>query len=147
MLKIKRTVAQLFQLESELLGLVDPQTGQRFTLGLLGQPLTLVTKHYLIELKDEVGKITKNINDLKNEQVKLKGEFDEAKQTHIVPEFLDEELTVPNPVYEELVGEFNVLMAEEKEIECNKFKLEEFNITTEEVYPVFDGILREIRKA
>lgn len=139
-----------YQLESELNGVVNQQTGEKITEGLLNQKLKLPIKYRLHDLAKKVAAEKASVEALKEELIKKHGEADESGNVSI-PMFIDivkdEEGNITsaknNPVYLEFQKEFESLLAEEKEIEHYPFTLEQFeSVESADNYPVFFKLIK-----
>jgi hypothetical protein len=138
--KVKLTLSDILGLDIELSGFVNQESGEQMIKGLLAQDLSLVTKFKLSELRDTIAPHKKNIEDLKNEIIKSKGEEKDGAVS--IPIMKDDKF---NPVFLEFQQEYNTLLAEEKEIEVPNLKIEDFNISTIENYYVFFKLLKEAK--
>lgn len=139
--KVKLTLSDILSLDIELSGFVNPETKETVFKGLLAQDLSLVTKFKLSELRDTIAPHKKNVEDLKNEIIKSKGEEKDGAVS--IPIMKDDKL---NPLFIEFQEEYNKLLAEEKKIEVPNFNINDFNITTTESYDVFFKILKDSKK-
>jgi hypothetical protein len=154
--KIKLKLIDFYNLDVELNGLVNQQTGEKISQGLLGEKLPLVTKYWLSDLHKKVSAEKTIIDQLKNDLIKKYGTLDEATGNISIPMVIDEldkkgkpimvkaedgtEVTKRklNPTFQEFEKEFNELLQTEKEIEYQAFKLEEFkNVEASENYTIF----------
>ena len=134
-----------YNLDSELNGIVNQQTGEKISSGLLAEKLKLTTKYWLTELSKKVAAEKAIVETLKEELIKKHGETDETGNISI-PMYInitkDEEGNIVsgenNPKFIEFQNEFNELLQEEKELEYKTVKLNELeNIESEGNYPVF----------
>lgn len=136
---------EFYSLHAELNGLVNNQTGEVISKGLLGEKLKLSTKYWITEMAKKVAEEREAIEKLKEEMIKKYGEEDENGGISI-PRFINIEkneegqITAAdiNPKFVEFEKEFNTLLQEEKSFEHKEFKLADFeNIETEGVYTIF----------
>jgi hypothetical protein len=143
--KISLKLYEFYNLDSELNGFVDPQTGKRKSQGLLNAKLKLTTKYWLTELSKKITIEVVTIEALKDELVKKYGEVDEQNNISI-PMYInivkDEEGNVVsgdnNPNFLEFQTEFNTLLQEEKQLEYKPIQLSELeNIESNGNYPTF----------
>jgi len=133
---------ELLQLEAELSGVVNQQTGERALEGLLSQKLSLTTKYWLNGLVETLLAEKKTIDSLRDELIKKHGEADADGNIGIAMYIptgdTDSEgnpITQPNPKYFEFSNEYNTLLNESKEIKVPQIKLSELEkIETEENY-------------
>jgi hypothetical protein len=136
-MKVKLTLGEILNLDIELSGYVNPENGEQILSGLLSQKLSLITKFKLTELRDLIAPLKKNVEDLKNDMIKSKGE--EKDGTVSIPMMIDE---VVNPVFIEFQEEYSKLLSEEKELEISELKIEDFDIVTNESYNTFFKIIK-----
>jgi hypothetical protein len=136
-------LAEYYQLEAELNGVTNNQTGEKVLNGLLSQKLTLSTKYWLTDLAKRVKEQTEACEALKNELIKKYGEEKDG-QIQIsfnVKNEADED--VPNPKFLEFQNEYQNLLNEERELEYKELKLSDLgSIETEEVYSMFFSLLK-----
>ena len=136
-MKVKLTLGEILNLDIELSGYVNPENGEQVLSGLLSQKLSLITKFKLTELRDLIAPLKKNVEELKNDIIKSKGE--EKDGTVSIPMMIDE---VVNPVFIEFQEEYTKLLSEEKELEIPELKIEDFDIVTNESYNTFFRIIK-----
>jgi hypothetical protein len=136
-MKVKLTLGEILNLDIELSGYVNPENGEQILNGLFSQELSLVTKFKLSELRDLIAPLKKNVEELKNDIIKSKGEEKDGSVS--IPMMIDE---VVNPVFLEFQEEYTKLLSEEKELEISEFKIEDFDIVTNESYNTFFKIIK-----
>jgi hypothetical protein len=136
-MKVKLALGEILDLDIELSGFVNPENGEKILNGLLSQQLSLVTKFKLSELRDLIAPLKKNVEDLKNEIIKSKGEEKDGGIS--IPMMIDD---VVNPVFIEFQEEYSKLLSEEKELEVYEFKIKDFDIVTNESYNTFFKIIK-----
>jgi len=143
--KISLKLYEFYNLDSELSGVVNQQTGEKISSGLLAEKLKLTTKYWLTELSKKVAAEKAVVETLKEELIKKHGETDETGNISI-PMYInivkDENDNIVsgenNPKFIEFQNEFNELLQEEKELEYKTVKLSELeNIESDGNYPVF----------
>lgn len=143
--KISLKLYEFYNLDSELNGVMNQQTGEKISAGLLAEKLKLTTKYWLTELSKKVAAEKATVESLKEDLIKKHGESDETGNISI-PMYIDivkdEEGNIVdgknNPKFIEFQNEFNALLQEEKELEYKTVKLNELeNIESEGNYPVF----------
>jgi len=143
--KISLKLFEFYNLDSELNGVVNQQTGEKVSNGLLAEKLKLTTKYWLTELAKKVAAEKNAVESLKEELIKKHGEADEngnigiQMYTDVVK---DEDGNIvegkPNPKFIEFQNEFNTLLQEEKELEYKPVNLNELeSIETEGNYSTF----------
>jgi hypothetical protein len=138
-------LGQILQLETEVNGVVNTQTGEIVSKGLLKEVLKFKTKYWLMQLSDDLVEEKKKIEAVRDQLVKELGEEDETGAISLpvfINEVKDEEDKVVsrdvNPKFLDFQEKFNELLAETKEISHGKFLLEDFEaVESAEVYPVF----------
>ena len=141
---------EYYSLEAELNGVVNQQTGQVVSKGLLGEKIKLTTKYWLTDLAKKAVAEKEAIEKIKEELIKKHGEADEQGGISI-PMYINivtnEEGQVVsrevNPKYVEFQNEFNALLEEEREVEHNAFKLEDFeSVESDGNYQVFFKLIK-----
>ena len=136
-MKVKLTLGEILNLDIELSGYVNPENGEQVLSGLLSQKLSLITKFKLSELRDLIAPLKKNVEDLKNDMIKSRGEEKDGLVS--IPMIIDD---VMNPVFLEFQEEYTKLLSEEKELEISELKIEDFDIVTNESYNTFFKIIK-----
>lgn len=133
MAKITLKLGQILQLESEINGFVNPQTGKEVLLGFRKHKLPLKTKYWLSELGDRLSAERKSVETLRDDIIQKHGE-DDGKggiQIGVFIEQKDESDKVIsrelNPKYVEFQNEFNALLSEDKEIEYTPLTMEDLD--------------------
>ena len=141
---------EIYSLHAELNGLVNQQTGEVISKGLLGEKLKLSIKYWITELAKKVAEEREAVEKLKEEMIKKYGEEDENGGIGI-PRLINivknEEGQITsadiNPKFTEFETEFNALLQEEKSLEHKEFKLADLeNIETEGVYTTFFKLVK-----
>jgi len=148
--KISLKLYEFYNLDSELNGVMNQQTGEKISAGLLAEKLKLTTKYWLTELSKKVAAEKATVESLKEELIKKHGETDETGNISI-PMYIDivkdEEGNIVdgknNPKFIEFQNEFNALLQEEKELEYKPVSINELeNIESEGNYPVFFKLVK-----
>jgi hypothetical protein len=143
--KISLKLFEFYNLDSELNGIIDQQTGDKKSQGLLAEKLKLTTKYWLTELSKKVATEKTSVETLKEDLIKKHGEADETGNISI-PMYInivkDENDNIvggeANPKFIEFQNEFNALLQEEKELEYKPVALAELeNIESDGNYPTF----------
>ena len=141
---------EYYTLEAELNGVVNQQTGQVVSKGLLGEKIKLTTKYWLTDLAKKAVAEKEAVEKIKEELIKKHGEADEQGGISI-PMYInivtDEEGQIVsrevNPKFVEFQNEFNTLLEEEKELEHSTFKLEEFDsVESDANYQIFFKLIK-----
>jgi hypothetical protein len=136
---------EFYQLEAELNGVTNQQTGEVLAKGLLSERVKLTTKYWLTDLVKKITAEKESIDKLREELVKKYG-VEENGGISIpiyINEVIDDETKEVvsrevNPNFVSFQNDFNSLLQEERELEYHPFKLEEFeNVETDGVYVTF----------
>jgi len=143
--KISLKLFEFYNLDSELNGVVNQQTGEKVSEGLLSEKLKLTTKYWLTELSKKVLAEKTSVESLKEDLIKKHGEADENGNIGIqmyIDVVKDENGNIvegkPNPKFIEFQNDFNTLLQEEKELEYKPVNLSELeNIESNGNYPTF----------
>jgi hypothetical protein len=143
--KVTLKLQEFYQLNSELNGFVNQQTGETVSPGLLTERVKLTTKYWLADLAKKIIAEKESIDKLREELVKKYG-VEENGSVSIpiyINEVIDDETKEVvsreiNPNFVSFQNDFNSLLQEERELEYHPFKLEEFeNVETDGVYVTF----------
>ena len=146
--KISLKLFEFYNLDAELNGLTNQQTGEKIASGLVQEKLSLVTKYWLSELAKKVAAEKASVEELKNELIKKYGKEDANGGVSIpmVLEEVDEEgntKKVLNPEFQSFEKEFNELLQAEKELEYKAFSLSDFEkVETSENYQTFFKLIK-----
>ncbi len=148
--KITLKLAEFYQLDAELNGVTNQQTGDKLANGLLNEKVKLTTKYWLTDLSKKVSAEKEAVEKVKNELIQKHGEADESGNISIplyINEQTDEEGKVVsreiNPKFVEFQNEFNTLLEETRELEYKGFKLEELDsVESADNYPVFFKLIK-----
>lgn len=136
-------LAEYFQLEAELNGITNQQTGERVFKGILSQKLPLNTKYWLSDLAKKVKEQTDACESLRGELVKKYGE--EKDGAIQIPFMVKDENDndVPNQKFAEYQKEYQDLLNEDREIEYKQLKLDDIGtLETEETYEKLFSLLK-----
>ena len=148
--KISLKLSEFYQLDAELNGVVNQQTGEKLSNGLLSEKVKLTTKYWLSDLAKKVAAEKEAVEKVKNELIQKHGEADASGNISIpfyANEQVDEEGNVisreVNSKFVEFQNEFNSLLNEERELEHKGFKLEELeSVESADNYPVFFKLIK-----
>ena len=148
--KITLKLSEFYQLEAELNGLSNQQTGEVISKGLLSEKIKLTTKYWLHDLSKKVATEKESVEKLKEELIKKYGKEENGAVSIplYINEVIDEdtkEVTSRevNPDFIKFQNDFNALLQEERELEYRVFKLEEFEgVETEGVYNTFFKLVK-----
>ena len=151
MTHIKLTLQEIYKLDTELNGFVNPSTGETLSLGLLSEDLNLPTKYWLNDLSKKTSSEKSIIDQFKEDLIIKYGSQDEKGNVSInmwINEKKDESDNIINPaelnpLFVQFQEEFNTLLQEVKEIEHHEFKLKEFNdVKSRDNYTVFYKLIQ-----
>ena len=143
---------ELLNLEAELAGATNNQTGEKIIEGLLNQKLPVVTKYYLNTLVESLAAEKKTIDALRDELIKKHGTEDANGNVGISmvleTEKVDdkgEPVKDINPAYIAFNDEYGELLNQEKEIKLPEIKLSDLDkIETKDNYVlVFKYLIEE----
>ena len=115
-------IGEILQLESEINGFTNQQTGEKVYEGFLKQNLSIILKYELTELSEELSKERKRIETVRDELIQNLGEADENGGiiVRMFDDVKDEEGNVVGKKYTENYIEFDnqygELMKSTKEI-------------------------------
>ena len=158
--KISLKLFEFYNLDAELNGLTNQQTGEKIASCLIQEKLSLVTKYWLTELGKKVAAEKAAVEELKNDLIKKYGKEDDKGGISIpmVIDELDEEgqpkkdldkdgnwftKKVINPEFQSFELEFNNLLQTEKDLEYKAFTLEDFEkVETSENYGTFFKLIK-----
>ena len=148
--KITLKLSEFYQLEAELNGLTNQQTGEVISKGLLSEKIKLTTKYWLHDLNKKVAAEKESVEKLKEELIKKYGK--EENGAISIPLYINEVIDEDtkevvsrelNPDFVKFQNDFNALLSEERELEYHSFKLEEFEgVETEGVYNTFFKLVK-----
>ena len=148
--KVSLKLYEFYNLEAELNGVTNQQTGEVTSKGLLAEKIKMTTKYWLNDLVKKVVTEKEACEALKQELIKKHGEADEQGNISI-PMYINEVKnedgqTVSreiNPKFVEFQSEFNAVLNEDKELEYKGFTLEEFeNVESEGKYDTFFKLIK-----
>jgi hypothetical protein len=143
MSKKKLSLGEIINLEAEINGITNQQTGEVILKGLLGENISLVIKYRLTKLVESLASDKKTLDEMRNELVKKYGESD-GKGGISVETHLDKAKTQLNPKFEEFAKEYNTLLSEEKEIDFPTITLEDIkDVKSEGFYGMFLRLITE----
>jgi len=141
---------EFYNLEAELNGVTNPQTGEVTSKGLAAEKIKMTTKYWLNDLAKKVVAEKEACEALKQELIKKHGEADEQGSISI-PMYInvvtnEEGQTVSreiNPNFVEFQNEFNAVLNEDKELEHKGFSLDELeNVESEGKYTTFFKLIK-----
>jgi molybdopterin converting factor small subunit len=143
---------ELLNLEAELAGATNSQTGEKIVEGLLNQKLSVTIKYHLNNLVEVLATEKKVIDSLRDELIKKHGTEDENGNVGISmvieTEKVDdkgEPIKDINPAYIAFNDEYGELLNQEKDIKLPQIKLSDLDkIETKDNYVlVFKYLIKE----
>lgn len=158
--KITLKLYEFYNLEAELNGVTNQQTGEKISSGLLQEKLSLTTKYWLTKLAKKVSDEKAIVEELKNDLIKKYGkedenggvsipmaidELDENGQAVMVTKEDGTEVAKKklNPEFQQFEKEFNDLLQTDKELEYKPFNLEDFEkLETSDNYATFFQLIK-----
>ena len=148
--KVTLELHEFYALEAELNGVVNQQTGETVSKGLLAEKIKLTTKYWLSDLSKKVVAEKESVEKIKEELIKKHGEADDNGSVSIpmyVNIVTNEEGEITsrdvNPKFVEFQNDFNTLLKENRELEHKAFKLEEFeNVESDGIYTTFFKLIK-----
>jgi hypothetical protein len=140
----KLQLGEILQLEAEVNGLLNSQTREIISKGLLKEILKFKTKYWLVQLSENLASEKSILDKFREDLIMEIGEEKEGEfQIPIyINEIKDEQDNIisreVNPKFLEFQEKYNELLKETKEITHGKFLLEDFDsVESAEVYPMF----------
>lgn len=136
-------LAEFYQLDLELNGDVNPQTGEKISQGLLSQKLSLNIKYWLNDIAKKVKEQKDMCEALKNELINKYGEEKDGRMQVAYLIKAEDGTNVINPKFVSFQNEFQKLLTEERELEHKELKLSDIgDIETEESYQLLFSLLK-----
>lgn len=147
--KITLKLIDFYNLDSEINGLANQQSGETLIKGILREKLSLVTKYWLTELGKKVAAEKAIIDQLKDELIKKYGEEDDKGGISIAM-FLEEPgvegeepKRVPNPQFKNFEKQFSDLLNTEKELEYKPISLDSLeNVESADSYSTLFKLIK-----
>jgi hypothetical protein len=131
---------EFYNLDVELNGRVNQQTGQKLVNGILDEKVSLVAKYWLTQLANTIKAEIAILDAQRDELIKKYGTEDADGGISLAPALVEKddsgvEIRKPNPKFLEFNQEFNELLAQEKEVSYAAIKLADLaNIESENNY-------------
>ena len=153
--KITLKLGDVLQLESEINGYTDPQTGEEIFEGFSKQNLSIILKNELSDFSTELKNERSKVETLRDQLIKKYGEEDGngGILVKMYNEVKDDEGNVTgkvvNPQYVEFDKEYGVLLNQEIEIEypeITKEDLKDAGKTKDKYQVLFKLIKKEVKK-
>lgn len=127
-------LAEVLNLEAELAGVQNPQTGEIVVKGLLGAELDLVLKYHLDKIYKQVAEEKKAVDTFRDELIKKYGKEDENKNISIPYQInvkKDENGNVIsadiNPDFEKFSDDMNKFLETTTEIKIKELSIDAFS--------------------
>ena len=148
--KISLKLSEFYQLDAELNGVTNQQTGEKLSNGLVNEKVKLTTKYWLADLAKKVAAEKTAVESVKEELIKKHGETD-ATGNISIPVYINEQTDEAgnvisrdiNPKFVEFQNEFNTLLEETRDLDHKGFTLEELeNVESSDNYPVFFKLIK-----
>jgi hypothetical protein len=153
--KITLKLGDVLQLESEINGYIDPQSGEQIYEGFSKQNLSIILKYELSDFSATLKSERSKVDALRDDLIKKYGEEDDKGgiMVKMRNEVKDEEGnvtgTVINPKYLEFDKEYGTLLNQEIEIEypeITKEDLKDAGKTKDKYLVLFKLIKKELKK-
>ena len=143
--KKKLTLGEIIDLEAEINGVINQQTGQLILKGLLKENIKLIIKYRLTKLAELLLSDKKTVDEMRDDLIRKYGEEDAGEIK--IEKHLDKEKTQINPNFTQFANEYNTLLTEQKEIEFPEITLEDIkDIKGEGYYGIFLKLITEEEK-
>lgn len=117
----KLTIDQILQLDAEINGFTNPQSGDLIYEGFMKQPLSILLKYELSEFSTKLKDERTKVDGLRNDLIEKYGEKTEDGNIQILPTMEEkdgeETKTVENPKYTTFMKEYDELLNKEIELE------------------------------
>lgn len=139
--------AEVLQLDEELNGKINPQTGEKITNGLLSEPLPIRTRYWLDRIKSQLDTRKASIEKLKGDLIKTIGE--EKDGNYSIPQTIEEgkgdkKKTIINPKFVEFITEYSKVLEEKEDINSPELTIEDLgDLKTELNLTVFFKLIEE----
>jgi hypothetical protein len=142
--KLTLKLFEIRDLNAEINGLVNVQTGEKVRKGLLDEKLSMTQKYWLSDLGKKAKALTDEVEPLRNELITKYGEKTSDETVEVLPwiEEKNEEGEVtarkPNPKFLDFEREYSELFNQEREFEHRVFFIEDFeDVKSENDYTIF----------
>lgn len=147
--KVTLKLFEFYNLEVELSGTVNQQTGDIVSKGLLNEKIKLTTKYWLTDLLKRVTDEKQSVEKIKEDLIKKYGK--ESEEGVSIPMYIDIEKNEQgevvsrkaNPDFINFQNEFNTLLQEERELEYKPLSLLDFeSIESDSNYPTLFKLIK-----
>lgn len=141
---IELRLQEVLELQIELEGFTNPQTGESVIKGFINHSLPLKTKYWLTKLVEKVNKEKSEIEKARNSLIEKFGEKDEQGNVSIPSTIKKGKKEETNPKLIEFQNEYLSLLNETISIEYKPIELDILeNITTEDNYNILFKLVSE----
>lgn len=141
---IELRLQEVLELQIELEGFTNPQTGESVIKGFINHSLPLKTKFWLTKLVERVAKEKSEIEKARNSLIEKFGEKDDQGNTSIPATIKKGKKETPNPKLTEFQNEYLALLNDTISIEYKPIELDILeNITTEDNYNILFKLVSE----
>lgn len=147
--KVTLKLFEFYNLEAELSGTVNQQTGDIISKGLLNEKIKLTTKYWLTDLLKRATDEKQSVEKIKEDLIKKYGK--ESEEGVSIPMYIDIEKNEQgevisrkaNPDFINFQNEFNTLLQEERELEYKPLSLLDFeSIESNSNYPTLFKLIK-----
>jgi hypothetical protein len=133
---------EIRDLNAEINGLVNMQSGEKMKPGLLDEELTMTQKYWLTDLGKKAKTLTDEVEPLRQELIQKWGDKTGEDTIEVLPwkEETKEDgstIRVSNPKFFDFEKEYTELFSQERTIESKAFFVEDFDFKTKNHYPIF----------
>lgn len=146
MAKIKLKISEVYQLNQELLGIQNQETGERVSNGILSAELSLVTKFKLTDLVSNISKYVESVDNLRNGLVEQYGELNQETGQKVLSFFIKDKdgNEIFNPSMEKFNKEMEDLYVQEVEVDVFDIRIEDLDFKTNEIYPIMFDVIKKL---
>ena len=143
--KHKLKLFEIRDLNAEINGLVNMQTGEKLRGGLLDEELTMTQKYWLTDLGKKAKTLTDEVEPLRQELIQKWGDKTGEDTIEVLPwkEETKEDgtvLRISNPKFLNFERDYTELYSQEREVETRAYFIEDFDFKTKNNYPIFLSI-------
>lgn len=147
--KVSLQLFEFYNLEAELNGVINQQTGEIISKGILNEKIKLTTKYWLTDLLKKVSEEKQALEKLKEELIKKYGKEENGGVT--IPMYIDVEKNsdgeviskIVNPHFISFQNDFNNLLQESKDLEYKPLNLSDFDLVESEGnYPILFKLIK-----
>ena len=142
-MEITLKLFEIRDLNAEINGLVNMQSGEKIKKGLLDESLSMTQKYWLSNLGTKAKTLTDEVEPLRQELIQKWGDKTGEDTVEVLP-WVDEKkedgtiIKKSNPKFFEFEKEYTDLFSQEREVEYKQFWIEDFSeVKSENDYPVF----------